>query len=329
MTQTHREVERKLRVHALFELPTLTDLPGVTSVEALPTFTMTNNYVDTPDLRLFRWGITLRRREGSGDSGWHIKVPVAGIDSGARDEIQFPLQEALPDEAVRLLTAFVREAELSPLVTLQTERTPYLLCGADGSPRAELVDDTVTVRDGARTAAVFREIEVEAIADADGALDEEFLDAVVQALVDLGATPSTMSKAAAALGPRALAPPDVPEARWPGVDEPIGEAVQAFVALHTRHLILQDLRLRRDLPDAVHQMRVSARRLRSGLKVFARYLDAEWADRVRSELAWMASGLGGARDTEVLRERLDAHATALRICSRTSLALTGIGVPGP
>jgi CHAD domain-containing protein len=65
------------------------------------------------------------------------------------------------------------------------------------------------------------------------------------------------------------------------------------------------------MPDAVHQMRVSARRLRSGLKVFAPLLDAAWADRLRAELGWMASSLGQARDTEVLQERLDRHARQL------------------
>ena len=120
-----------------------------------------------------------------------------------------------------------------------------------------------------------------------------------------------MSKAGAALGPRAAVPPDVPELAWPPPSAPAGEVVSAYLALHCRRLLLADLLLRRDLPDAVHQMRVSARRLRSGLKVFEPLLQDTWARRMRAELGWMASGLGAARDTEVLRERLDAHAGEL------------------
>jgi CHAD domain-containing protein len=65
--------------------------------------------------------------------------------------------------------------------------------------------------------------------------------------------------------------------------------------------------VRRDQPDAVHQMRVSARRLRSGLRVFRPLLDREWADALRDDLAWVAGELGDYRDTEVLLERLEQH----------------------
>jgi len=311
VTSTHREVERKLRVPAHFDLPDLASLPGVRSVESSPTFTMVNRYFDTPDLRLFRWGMTLRRREGSADSGWHLKVPVAGEGEGVRDEIQFPLQEEFPADLRHLVSAFTREQPITPLVTLRTARTPYLLSDADGVVRAELVDDTVTVLEGERPTATFREIEVEAVADDDGRIDEGFVDAVARELLRLGATPSTMGKAASALGPRALAPADVPEVAWPTETGPAADAVRAHLATHVRRLLMQDLRMRRELPDAVHQMRVSARRIRSGLKAFRPLLDADWADHLRAELGWMASGLGSARDVEVIRERLDQHAEAL------------------
>ena len=48
-------------------------------------------YFDTADLRLARAGITLRRREGGSDAGWHLKLPV-GADS--RDELRVPLGRA-------------------------------------------------------------------------------------------------------------------------------------------------------------------------------------------------------------------------------------------
>ena len=311
MTEAHREIERKLRVPPGFALPDLTVIYGVTSVEPQPAFTMSNTYYDTPDLRLFRWGITLRLRQGSPDAGWHLKLPVDWAAAGARDEIRAPIAAELPDALANLVTAFVREAPLAPIATLITHRAPRLLVDAAGVARAEVVDDTVTVLDGQRVTMSFREIEVEALPSDDGSLDEDLLDRVAHHLMAAGAEPGTVSKVGAALGPRALAPPDIPEWAWPDAHDPAGDVVRAYLALHTRRLVRADLRLRRDLPDAVHQMRVSARRLRSGLKVFRPLVDDEWAGRLREELGWMASGLGEARDTEVLQERLDVHAETL------------------
>ncbi len=312
--ETQREVERKLRVHALFRLPPLSGVTwGAASVDPQPMFTMRNIYFDTADLRLFRWGVTLRRREGGPDEGWHMKLPVEGADGGTRDELRVPLTDAMtvPVELSSVVTALVREGDLVPVVTLRTERTPIRLMDAHGRMTAELVDDTVAVLDGDRTAAIFREIEVEGVADEEGNIDLSVLDDVVAALVEHGAVPGTLSKAAAALGPRTSAPPDVAEPRWPETTAPAGDAVRAHIATHVRRFLLNDVRVRRGLPDSVHQLRVSARRLRSGLQVFGPLLDKPWADDLRQELAWAASNLGDARDAEVLHERLDDHAALL------------------
>lgn len=308
MTTAHREVERKFRVTGAFTMPDLADVPGVARVESHPTFAMSNVYYDTSDLRLFRWGMTLRRRRGGPDEGWHLKLPVQGAGEGVRDEVRVPLGPDLPDALARLVTAFARSEPLMPVAALQTERTPRLLFDADGTAVVEVVDDTVSVMEGERVATRFREIEAEAMSQPH---DVDLLGRVSEALLAAGAVPGTMAKAGAALGPRAAVPPDVPELPWPDASAPAGDVVSAYLALHCRRLLLADLLRRRDLPDAVHQMRVSARRLRSGLKVFEPLLDEAWARALRSELGWMASGLGTARDTEVLQERLDTHAREL------------------
>src|SRR5512144_1290328 len=53
-------------------------------------FVLSAVYYDTEDLRLARAGITLRRRSGGSDDGWHLKLP-AGRD--ARDEVRLPAGE--------------------------------------------------------------------------------------------------------------------------------------------------------------------------------------------------------------------------------------------
>ncbi len=307
--QEVREVETKLRVHALFKLPDLTAAPGVSVVVPQSPRDLLAVYHDTDDLRLFRWGVTLRRREGGDDAGWHMKLPVQGASEGVRDELRLPLSDGevghVPTGLSEVVTAFVRDGVLRPVVTLETNRTPYLLYDEDGVAFAELVDDTVSVLDGGEVISRFREIEVEAIvADAD-------LSGPVDLLLSAGATPSKSSKAASALGPATREPADVPKPERVTPADPASKAVTAHLRTYVRAFLEQDVRVRRDLPDAVHQMRVAARRLRSGLKVFAPLVDKEWADGLREELAWAASQLGSARDTEVLLERLDRHADNL------------------
>jgi CHAD domain-containing protein len=120
-----------------------------------------------------------------------------------------------------------------------------------------------------------------------------------------------MSKAAAAVGPRAAEPPDIPPPTPAGPRDPARAAIAAHLARHARRFLLQDVRVRRDLPDSVHQMRVAARRLRSGLQAFGPLVDPDWAKHLRGELGWIAGELGSVRDTEVMIDRLDEHAGSL------------------
>ena len=311
---THREVERKLRVHAMFDMPDLVEAGAAASVDAGAPFTMRAVYHDTADLTLFRWGITLRRREGGHDEGWHMKLPVAGADGAARDELHLPLGSgqvgAVPGGFVEVVAPLLRAQPLIAAVTLSTERTPYLLADADGHPLVEVVDDIVSVLREGRTVTVFREVEVEAV-DAADPRALAAMERVVDLLRGMGAEPSSVSKAASALGPRTAEPPDVPERAVPGPDGLAVDAIRAVLSQHVRHLLLADVSVRRDLPDSVHQMRVAARRLRSALSTFAPLMDPEVDAALREELKWMASELGAIRDTEVMLERLDDHAGRL------------------
>lgn len=312
---TFREVERKVRVPAGFSLPTLAGaVVGVEAVRPGEPVTMVAAYHDTPDVRLIRWGATLRRREGGGDEGWHLKLPVEGAGPGVRDELGLPLAAgevgAVPAEMADIVRSLVREAPLGHVSTVRTRRAPYALLDAAGRQVAELVDDRVEVVEDERVVRTFHEIEVEAKVADDGA-GLAVLDAVVDALVAAGGVPGTEGKAAAALGARATGVPDVVVPPWPAPGAPAGDAVRCVLALTARKFLLQDVRVRRDLPDSVHQMRVAARTLRSALRTFAPLVDRTWADALREELRWAADALGVARDTEVLLARLDAHADAL------------------
>jgi CHAD domain-containing protein len=313
-TATFREVERKLRVHGLYRLPDLAQVDGsaVAKTEAMPPLTLTATYFDTGDLRLARSKVTLRRREGGVDDGWHLKLPADPVDPGVRDEVRTALSAgtgAPPRELAVLVLALTRGAPLEEVAVLRTERSPVLMWSADGTLIGELTDDEVSVLDGPHVAARFRELEVET---RDGSQAD--IEAVVAALVSSGAVEGGLpSKAVRALGPAALAPPDVAEPPAVGPTQPAGLAVRAHLARNAAAFIAQDLRVRRGLPDAVHQMRVAARRLRSGLKTFAPLVEQDWAFGLRSELAWAAGELGRLRDLEVLEDRLLAHLAELPV----------------
>lgn len=310
MTSEHREVELKFRVDDGFRLPDLHSISGIATVDWLPSRSMTAVYHDTPTLALIRWRTTLRRREGGSDDGWHLKLPVGGADASVRDEIHVPLAAGpvglVPAVLADIVAPLVRDHTLGPVATVHAHRTPAVLLDEQGRAVLELVDDAVRI-DGpsGTTLSTYRELEVEVI-DHTHPQALDLLNAVSVSLLAAGAVRSSVSKAAAALGPLAAQPPDVPE-----ITTHSGLAVDALRAAlsdHVRRLILADVAVRRDLADSVHQMRVAARRIRSLLRVFGPVLDPQWSGSLREELSWLADELGAIRDTEVMRARLDRRA---------------------
>jgi hypothetical protein len=139
------EIEQKFDVDAGFERPSFAGLTGVS--EAAPVVHhLSATYFDTADWRLAASKITLRRRTGGTDEGWHLKLPEG---SGARREVHAPLGTA-ERQVPEVLAARVAEVTggqpLGPIATLNTERTVVTLRGGDGRVVAEVADDLVTAR---------------------------------------------------------------------------------------------------------------------------------------------------------------------------------------
>src|SRR6478735_11721915 len=108
MADTKREIERKYESDD-GALPDLTRVPGVATVLDKGVTHLDATYHDTADQRLTAASVTLRRRTGGSDAGWHLKLPVA---PGVRDEIRAPLSDTLPDELAALVRSRVRDVEL-------------------------------------------------------------------------------------------------------------------------------------------------------------------------------------------------------------------------
>ena len=85
---------------------------------------------------------------------------------------------------------------------------------------------------------------------------------------------------------------------------PSADVIVAYLAQERDRLIAEDIPVRLDRPDALHQMRVATRRLRGALRTFAALFTADVIEPVEAELKWLAGELGAARDAEVLRARL-------------------------
>jgi CHAD domain-containing protein len=85
-----------------------------------------------------------------------------------------------------------------------------------------------------------------------------------------------------------------------------GDVVQAYLRLQAHELASLEPMVRTDEFDAVHQMRVAARRLRAALRTFATVIPRSPAEHVATELAWLGGLLGAARDGEVLPGHLQA-----------------------
>ncbi|MFJ9110675.1 CHAD domain-containing protein [Streptomyces sp. NPDC102283] len=307
MADTKREIERKYEATDDTRLPDLTRAAGVDrTVHRGPT-ELDAVYYDTADLRLAAGALTLRRRTGGADEGWHAKFPVA---VGVRDEIHEPLSDAVPPSLAALLRSRVRHAEIAPVVRLLSARDVHHLLAADGTLLAEVsVDNVLAERlagEGSGATATWTEIEVELADDGDPAI----LDAVEKRLRKAGVRPAESSSKLA----RALAettPVQDGEAREKDAPHTAGDHVLAYVRKQISAIVRLDPAVRRDLPDSVHKMRVATRRLRSTFKTHRKILDREVTDPLGAELKWLAAELGLDRDQEVLDERLGSRVEAL------------------
>jgi CHAD domain-containing protein len=298
----HTEIERKFAVDDATLSPSFEGLSAVSRVELSPVAHLDAVYFDTAGHDLAARKITLRRRTGGPDAGWHLKLP-AGPD--ARTEVRLPLtgaREGVPDELRDIVLAIVRDRALAPVARIETQRIVVMLHGPDGSELAEFCDDRVTGTAGAAVQS-WREWELEL---ASGVSDNELLDRLANRLFDAGARPaehgSKLAKVLAADRSNEQLSAPVEAAPAP-VD-----ALHRAIAAHVDELIEWDRAVRADTFDSVHQMRVTIRKIRSLLQGTGSLGERAW---VLDELTLLAGVLGTARDAEVLAERYERALSGL------------------
>ncbi|MGA9673913.1 MAG: CYTH and CHAD domain-containing protein [Mycobacterium sp.] len=300
-TSRHLEVERKFDVGESTVSPSFEGIAAVARVEKAPVQSLDAMYFDTPAHDLARNKITLRRRTGGTDAGWHLKLP-SGPD--ARTEVRAPLdasdESTVPSELLDVVLAIVRDRQPEPVARITTQRESQVLYGVDGAELAEFSNDHVTAwsagapgdSESEPAEQQWREWELELVAD-NGTANTELLNRLSNRLLDAGAAPAGHgSKLARVLG-------EAPQSNGTQPADPLHRAV----AEQIDQLLVWDRAVRADAPDAVHQMRVTTRKIRSLLRDAqdsSGSTDSEW---VQAELRELAAVLGVARDAEVLGER--------------------------
>ncbi|OBC00529.1 CHAD domain-containing protein [Mycobacterium sp. 852013-50091_SCH5140682] len=291
----HLEIERKFDVAESAVVPSFEGLASITRVSRSPSEVLDAVYFDTPEHDLVAHRITLRRRTGGSDPGWHLKLP-AGVNT--RTEIRMPLSDGddVPADLRDIVLAIVRDRPLLPVARISTNRTVDTLYGTDGNTLAEFADDQVTTSTGGADIH-WREWELElsenAVAQDDAA--EQTAQRVAGRLRDAGAVAAGhASKLARVLGSSAGRTEHAAGQR---------DSVHRAIAEQLQKLLEWDRAVRANETDSVHQMRVTTRTIRSLLQASPAAFGLPEDGRILDELQELGAVLGTARDAEVLGER--------------------------
>lgn len=291
-----REVERKYAAPSDSPVPPTTALGTWTPARRLE---LVAEYYDTPGLDLTGAGVSLRRRTGGDDPGWHLKTPDA---DGFRIEAWLPAEAsryAVPTEFRARLGDLAEGRAVVMQATVRTLRDQAELVDAAGRRLASWCADEVTAT-AHRRQTCWRQVEIE-LAPGEPLATLDALDATLRAAGFRDA--DHRSKAARVLD---WTPPSPP-----GPDSPAGDVVLAYAAAQVGAFQKHEAGVLEDRPDAVHKSRVAARRLRSLLGRFAPVLEPSTVAHLSNELRWYGEVAGAARDAEVLEERFEADLALL------------------
>lgn len=281
-------------------MPDLSGLaPGEGAVRA-STDELRAVYYDTSQRTLQRLGVTLRRRTGGADAGWHLKV----ADGSARTEFQSQARSVrVPESLGRRVAGVIAEQELVEVATITTTRCATRLLDGQGTLIVEVDDDQVSGTGTGEVATLdrWREVEVEL----GPAGDEDLLTRITKIFRKADARPAPVQRKL----DRLFAGNGTKVRR-----RTANRAVAGYLQEQAQAILLGDIDLRdRPEPEAVHKMRVGTRRLRSTLRNFgpALTLSPEALTELDDSLRWLAGLLGPIRDGDILARRLKAEVAEL------------------
>lgn len=326
----HVEVELKLELSAA-ALHRLRRHPFVQQHKQgrAQTFRLFNTYYDTPDCLLARQKAALRLRQqgkrylqtvkskGQAEGAhfarpeWEWPLPSKELDFSLLEET--PLGELQPEQL----------SALTPFFTTDFQRTVWTLASPEGCDPwvVELTIDSGEVRahgNGDDTILPIHEVELEL----KHGTAKDLYDVALTLTEGLACRVSLISKAERGYSLKAPGLQVPKKSPLPDLrkDQTASEAFQAIGRACLVHALHNDLPLRNDKhPDAVHQMRVALRRLRSAFGLFKELLESPeaspQAQKIKESLRWLASELGDARDLDVFES--DILSPALQALGQT------------
>jgi inorganic triphosphatase YgiF len=264
-------------------------------------------YFDTPDRVLEKAGASLRVRESGGK-----RVQTLKRGKGlAREEHERPVEDLRPDPdlgPLRELLPPEGAAALQPAFHVRVQRRQRLI--RYGGAQIELALDQGEVRGGDRTSPIC-EVELELKAGEPRALFELARELST-------AAPLYLSFDGKAAQGQALTAGSRPQARRREevVLKPQATTAEAFQAAARNalaHMAGSAQALREaPAPEAIHQLRVAARRLRSLIATFAPVVGDARADGMKGELKWLAKACDLARELDVFADEAPRWAEALK-----------------
>jgi inorganic triphosphatase YgiF len=256
-------------------------------------------YFDTPDLDLQKAGASLRVRESRGQ---RVQTVKRG-DGLAREEHETPITTDAPDPSLgplpQLLPHGVR-GELKPAFHVRVTRRQRLVRFAGAE--IELALDQGEVRGGKRVSQI-SEVELELKSGESAALFQ-------LARVLSHAAPIFLSFATKAQRGQALVA-DCPlhvHRRARAALRENATVADVFQLIGRRSLtaIAGNSELLRQRPDAqaLHQLRVGVRTLRSALSTFREAVEDEAFEEIKVELRWLAKACDEARNLDVFSDQM-------------------------
>jgi inorganic triphosphatase YgiF len=318
-----REIELKFEIDpaAAGRLEQKLALRARAKTPAVPNVLL-STYYDTPDRDLQRAGFTLRIRQDGGKWMQTVKAEAEGVSR--RGEWEVELGKPDLDLAAARRTPLgavlkVLKDGLEPLFTTRVERTIHLI--HVGKTKVEAALDRGRIETGDQSEALCE-------------LELELKAGDTAALYDLahklgGAAPLRLSfETKAARGYRLSQGLLVGNALKGDAlrlraDMTCRQAFQTIATAALRQWVGNAAVLRAaQRPEALHQMRVSLRRLRTALKLFETVVADDVYPRLDTELKWLAAELDQGRDIDVLIEETFRPA-ARRFHDQAGLAALG------
>lgn len=283
--------------------------PGLTVVRR-PAKRLVDTYLDTEDWRIARSGYVLRTRRRGGVLEATMKDLAPAAD-GLRQRME--ATESLPGSGIegldpagsvgRRVRALSGDRPLRQVLEVRTRRRLFSLVLHDEPIGEVALDDTTIFLTGDPQRLRLQRVEVEVL----GSWVDSLQPFVEQLRRDCGLQPATLSKFEAGLMAAGVTLPGHTDAAAPaiGIDSTLGELAYAVMRRDTSAMLRHEPGTRLgEEPEALHQMRVSTRRLRAALALFVKALPAR-ADRLSVELGWLAEVLGAVRDLDVQLGNLD------------------------